>query len=355
MSNSFIIISIPIIALIISFVSTKGTLSNLKYKRQWWKIITIRGWIVMGLTFLIAGLLYCQNSKNEKREAVKDQELQKQRNDSDSIISSRVKSNRDTLFSDLSEAFAKQNLAFDTSNNTINEITKGIRSNTEATLDDLKAISNTNNEILSFSQSQLDPITPMDIHLNYSFRISKEYFFNNITYFKKEKITEKPFLNISLEDLSKMNQTDSKFFDRFSSIIFEDKLQKNRKDLQLEDRKFILFDISNSSTTSFQTTIYQENDSFIINTSRIIENIKILNLDYVNILSIKELLNWYFFIELNNEITMNNPKVNIYIFTGEKKKIRLYLEPINYNRTQNSLTFFKKIEKKDFRRHYEGP
>jgi hypothetical protein len=114
MPNVLFIILISILTLCISFVSVKGTLSNLTHTKRWWKIITQRGWIAIGLTLAIIGLLIWQNNNSEKVSSHKDAELKKEREKSDSIISSKVDSSRKVLFNDLSEALANQNMRLDT-------------------------------------------------------------------------------------------------------------------------------------------------------------------------------------------------------------------------------------------------
>jgi hypothetical protein len=83
--NVFFIILISIFTLCISFVSTKGTISNLRHKKKLWKIITLRGWLVITFTLLIIALLIWQNYINEYRSDQKDIELKNERAKSDSI------------------------------------------------------------------------------------------------------------------------------------------------------------------------------------------------------------------------------------------------------------------------------
>jgi len=64
-----------LLTLIISFVSTKGTLSDLRYKRNWKKIVTPRGWWVLGLTMLIVALLLWQNKIITESEVKKNAKI----------------------------------------------------------------------------------------------------------------------------------------------------------------------------------------------------------------------------------------------------------------------------------------
>ncbi len=114
MPDILFIILISIFTLCISFISTKGTLSNLQYKRKWWKIITTRGKVVIFLTLTIIGLLIWQNEATDRKNDKKDQIIRNERNARDSLISVGIDSNRKILFKDLSEALSKQNLRLDT-------------------------------------------------------------------------------------------------------------------------------------------------------------------------------------------------------------------------------------------------
>jgi hypothetical protein len=140
LSNTIFIVLISVLTACISFVSVKGTLSNLTYRKKWWKIITKRGWLVIGLAVSIIGLLLWQNSINEKNASIKDAQLKTEQNNSDSIIAVKVDSNRKILFKDLSEALAKQNLKIDT-------ITKSLYKIKDSTV-----------TIINNNYSQVDPV-----------------------------------------------------------------------------------------------------------------------------------------------------------------------------------------------------
>ena len=114
MPNILFIILISILTLLISFISTKGTLSNLKYSKKWWKIVTTRGKVVIILTLTIISLLIWQNEISERKNDKKDKVLRDERDKRDSLINKGVDSNRKVLFKDLSEALSKQGLRLDT-------------------------------------------------------------------------------------------------------------------------------------------------------------------------------------------------------------------------------------------------
>jgi hypothetical protein len=103
-------------------------LSDLKYKRKWWKIITKRGWIVILLTISVIMLLVWQNYQSEKNNNKKDEALKKEKEKSDSIVTNRIKagvdSNRQVLFDDLSKALAKQGFEFDFKQKRIERLVK---------------------------------------------------------------------------------------------------------------------------------------------------------------------------------------------------------------------------------------
>ena len=128
MPNVLFIILISFFTLCISFVSVKGTLSDLKYKKKWWKIITKRGWIAIVLTLSVIMLLVWQNYLSEKTNDKKDEALRKEKEKSDSTVTNRIKagvdSNRQILFDDLSKALAKQGFEFDSSQKRIERLVK---------------------------------------------------------------------------------------------------------------------------------------------------------------------------------------------------------------------------------------
>jgi hypothetical protein len=128
MPNVLFIILISFFTLCISFVSVKGTLSDLKYKKKWWKIITKRGWGAIVLTLSVIMLLVWQNYLSEKTSDKKDEALKKEKEKSDSTVTNRIKagvdSNRKILFDDLSQALAKQGLGFDSNQKRIEKLVK---------------------------------------------------------------------------------------------------------------------------------------------------------------------------------------------------------------------------------------
>lgn len=118
---NFIIPNIVFIILIasctayLSFLTSKGSLTNNSYKKIWNKL-TSRGKLVFYVSILLVLILAGQeiNTQNTNKKEVSYR---------DSIVTAGVKSGVDSssnkLFNKLSKAFAKQNLKIDTLNSTV--------------------------------------------------------------------------------------------------------------------------------------------------------------------------------------------------------------------------------------------
>jgi hypothetical protein len=144
--NSFYIILIALSTGYLTFLTTKGGLTDNRFSNLW-KKLTKRGKLVLLTLLLISILLILQelNSqmKSDRKEAEatqeiikKDSVLKKERDQRDSIITEGIKygvdSNSKKLFEDVSKAFAKQELRLDTVKKTVERIrdsTKGVINN----------------------------------------------------------------------------------------------------------------------------------------------------------------------------------------------------------------------------------
>jgi hypothetical protein len=107
---------IGLLGLISSIISSKGSLFDKRYK--WYKRLTQRGQIIALIGIAIVGMSIWQYIVVKKRDDQKEKIQLAQRKLSDSTISTEIKkgidSNRHQLFTDLSEALAKENLKLDT-------------------------------------------------------------------------------------------------------------------------------------------------------------------------------------------------------------------------------------------------
>jgi hypothetical protein len=125
---SFVIPNITFVILLaiatsyLTFLTTKGSLTNNTYSR-WWNKLTKRGKLVLYVLLFMFVILVCQEYNSWASDKNKDIILEKERNSRDSLITigikSGVESSSDKLFKNLSMAFAKQNLKIDTLRNTV--------------------------------------------------------------------------------------------------------------------------------------------------------------------------------------------------------------------------------------------
>jgi len=128
--NIFFVILIAISTGYLTFLTTKGSLTNNKYSRLWDKL-TKRGKLVFYLLIAIIIILSYQEYNNQVSNENKDIQLTRERNHRDSLvttgINSGVESNSNRLFNKLSQAFANQNLKIDTLNNTVVKLKDSVR------------------------------------------------------------------------------------------------------------------------------------------------------------------------------------------------------------------------------------
>lgn len=114
--NLYFIIAVALLTLWLTIVSSKGGLTDNRFQ-YWWRKLTKRGWIAILLGIFIAFILGLQEVNNRNISKNKDNELNKEQNSRDSLISTGINKGVDTsnqkLFKDLSVAFMKQGLQYD--------------------------------------------------------------------------------------------------------------------------------------------------------------------------------------------------------------------------------------------------
>lgn len=124
MNEIWFIPLLGILGIASTIISSKGGLYDKRFK--WYKRITGRGRIVTTLGCAIIGLSVWQSIKVNKDHKLQDEIQIKLKKSSDSTISAEIKSgvdsNRKKLFSDLSQAFAVQQLALDTVTKTVKSL-----------------------------------------------------------------------------------------------------------------------------------------------------------------------------------------------------------------------------------------
>ncbi|MBN8668694.1 MAG: hypothetical protein J0M30_14445 [Chitinophagales bacterium] len=116
MNELWYIIGIGILSLISTIISSKGPLYDKHHK--WYKRLTKGGKWAAAIGLTIIAFSFLQYRLIKKRDDRKDGLLKVERDNRDSIISARITSGVDSstnkLFTDLSIAFANQNLRLDT-------------------------------------------------------------------------------------------------------------------------------------------------------------------------------------------------------------------------------------------------
>ena len=128
--NLVFVILIAILTGYLTFLTTKGGLTNNRFS-GFWRRLTLRGRIVIFVLFFMLLILIAQEYNNKNISNKNDFLIQKERDQRDSIITEKVRSgidaNRKKLFEDLSKAFAKQELRIDTVKKTIDIIRDSLK------------------------------------------------------------------------------------------------------------------------------------------------------------------------------------------------------------------------------------
>ncbi|MBD0725749.1 hypothetical protein B6A10_11205 [Flavobacterium sp. L1I52] len=124
--NIYFITIIALLTLWLTMVTTKGGLTDHRHK-NWWKKITKRGWIAISIGSGIAIVLTLQEINNRRVTDYKDKILASEQNSRDSIITKGIESSTQKLFDNLSIAFKKQGLQYDTIKNQVLKLKDSIK------------------------------------------------------------------------------------------------------------------------------------------------------------------------------------------------------------------------------------
>lgn len=129
-SNIIFIILIVISTGYLTFLTTKGGLTNNRQSKFWGKL-TKRGKKVVFLLCIMVVILIAQEINNQNSNQNKNLQLKREQNSRDSLITIGINNGVDIsskkLFENLSKAFISQNLKIDTLQNTITLIKDSIR------------------------------------------------------------------------------------------------------------------------------------------------------------------------------------------------------------------------------------
>jgi hypothetical protein len=120
MFEIILVVLLPIAALILTFLTSKGSLYD--NRKKWYRRITQRGWFAIGINIFIivvTGLLYYLS---EEKSDEKDRVLNQNQTNMRDSIRIGIDSGNARLFRGLSEALAKQNLKLDTVNKELTKI-----------------------------------------------------------------------------------------------------------------------------------------------------------------------------------------------------------------------------------------
>lgn len=128
--NIYFVITIALLTLWLTMVTTKGGLTDLRFN-NWWKKLTQRGWIALSIGIIIAIVLSLQEINNRKISENKDRILSLEQNSRDNLITSGinkgVESSTQKLFENLSIAFKRQGLQYDSIKNQVLKLKDSIK------------------------------------------------------------------------------------------------------------------------------------------------------------------------------------------------------------------------------------
>ncbi len=121
--NIWFTITLTLLFLYTTFLTARGTLTDERFKKNWWRKINGRGRKVLYTNILIIFILFFQYKNNLNWESKKNSELKKEQSIRDSIIRTGIQSGvndaNNKLFDNISKSFANQNLKIDTLSGTI--------------------------------------------------------------------------------------------------------------------------------------------------------------------------------------------------------------------------------------------
>lgn len=129
-SNIIFLISLTILTGYLTFLTTKGGLTNNR-QNNIWKKLTLRGKTVFFTLLSMLIILVFQEINSQNSNFNKTYQIKQEQSYRDSIVAVGIRNGIDSsnskLFRDLSIAFASQNLKIDTLNNTVSILTDSIK------------------------------------------------------------------------------------------------------------------------------------------------------------------------------------------------------------------------------------
>lgn len=110
--NIFFIILTGLITAYLTFLTTKGKLTDNR-SRKYWDRLTKRGKIVFALLFSLLVVLIAQEINNQIATDLNKTQLTLEQQNRDKLIKKGVDSTSKQLYNDISKAFANQGIKFD--------------------------------------------------------------------------------------------------------------------------------------------------------------------------------------------------------------------------------------------------
>ncbi|MFD2922130.1 hypothetical protein ACFS6H_20590 [Terrimonas rubra] len=346
-----IIIFLQLLSLLVSFISSddtffkkkEGKVKGLKFKGVLLSIV------LMATAAFTCWQLYIANKKSNASEAL----LKNERNQSEQ----RVKSKVQEIFASLSNALDSQNLVFDTAKQKIYTNASQLQLTTDIIYNNLGEANKNVNDIQKNAESILNPITPMDVIIEYTIKVPTNYFTQFYPYINKPLPNQNTYFNeIQLNNLNTYQQSYIIFFDNIGFSKYSS-YQNSLIGGPEWEKSFITIE-QNLKEVSIQGSASISGDSIIISVWKIMKNVFIRNKDYANVQNYKSLLGWYLtfgYPQPPNEIKLTNIST-LKFRTGHEKSQKIFVSSLPVNIQKEKINFFeKKITIKDFKHEYQGP
>lgn len=113
LDDIYFTVFLAILFLFTTFLTTKGSLTDNRFKNKWWKRINSRGWTVIVVNIIIIIIYIFQSINNSNRIEIKNAELKKEQDERAEIIQNEVRKETDKIFNSMSIAFANQGIKID--------------------------------------------------------------------------------------------------------------------------------------------------------------------------------------------------------------------------------------------------
>lgn len=346
---------IGIIGIAIAIIASKGVLYDRRGKGH--KFFKRRGWWIIGLSFLVivvtAIQAYLSNEEAEEEKA----ELQKLQKSYADSVKAKVESSTKAITDNLAISFKEQGLAYESGKVQIRSDALKIQLTTDSIYHNLGDARKNVNEIQKNAESILNPITPMDVIIEYSIKVPTNYLTQLYPYITPPLPNQNIyFTEVKLNSLTKTQQSYVSFFNNIGFSKYTSHQNSIIGSTEWE-KSFITIE-ENEKDIWIQGNAKNMGDSTVISVWKIMNNVFIRNKDYANIQNYKSLLGWYLtftYPDTPPEIKLIN--ISLLKFrTGHERSQKIFISSLPSNIEKEKTRFFeKKITLKDFRHEYQGP